>query len=102
MKQPLFENEDAKLKWVDIGHEHFISFTTYKDDPRSGLRVRHRRPDGSPCEGFITFEGSAWAKEFHKPVVWQVQNFEPFTCSPSLLCGCGDHGFIRAGKWIPA
>ena len=27
---------------------------------------------------------------------------DPLTISPSLLCRCGDHGFIREGRWIPA
>lgn len=27
---------------------------------------------------------------------------DPLTISPSLLCRCGDHGFIRDGKWVAA
>jgi Family of unknown function (DUF6527) len=38
---------------------------------------------------------------------WQVESWEPLTISPSVLCsldkgGCGAHGFIREGKWVPA
>lgn len=88
--------------WIDIGDDHQVRFVTYKDDAHAGLNVRHKKPDGSPCEGFITFAGSAWANEFEKPVVWQVQSWEPLTCSQSLLCHCGDHGFIRDGKWVRA
>ena len=34
---------------------------------------------------------------------WTVESWEPLTLSPSILCGeTGDHGFIRAGKWVPA
>lgn len=32
---------------------------------------------------------------------WQVASLEPLTLSPSLLCPCGVHGFIRAGRWEP-
>ena len=28
--------------------------------------------------------------------------YDPLTVAPSLLCACGDHGFIRDGKWVPA
>lgn len=91
--------------WLDIGDGHQIKFATYKDDPHAGMNDRHVRPDGTECVGFITFEGSAWAKEFEggKIAVWQVQSWEPLTISPSLLCRvCGDHGFIRGGKWVRA
>jgi hypothetical protein len=36
-------------------------------------------------------------------VGWTVQSTDPITLSPSLLCSaCGEHGFIRDGKWVPA
>lgn len=34
---------------------------------------------------------------------WQVQSLDPLTVTPSILCQtCGTHGFITAGKWMPA
>lgn len=34
---------------------------------------------------------------------WQVQQTEPLTIAPSILCGtCGTHGWIRDGHWVPA
>lgn len=34
---------------------------------------------------------------------WDVESFSPLTLSPSILCrGCGNHGYIREGKWVPA
>lgn len=33
---------------------------------------------------------------------WQLESIEPLTISPSLLCPCGHHGFIRQGRWVPA
>jgi hypothetical protein len=39
----------------------------------------------------------------HGPGGWQIQQTEPLTVTPSILCGtCGIHGFIRDGKWVPA
>lgn len=88
---------------IDIGHDHKIQFVTYKGDSRAGLNDFHKKPDGSDCGGFITFAGSAWANEFTDLQVWQVQSWEPLTLTPSLLCRtCGNHGFIRDGKWVPA
>lgn len=31
---------------------------------------------------------------------WQLESLEPLTLSPSLLCLCGRHGFIRQGRWV--
>lgn len=33
---------------------------------------------------------------------WDLIQHNPVTLAPSLLCGCGDHGFIRDGKWVLA
>ena len=31
---------------------------------------------------------------------WRVEQVEPLTVSPSILCGsCGTHGFWRDGAW---
>lgn len=90
---------------IDIGHNHHIEFVEYEGDPRSSLNDYHLRPDGVECKGFISFEGGAWASAFNpgQIQVWQVQSWEPLTISPSLLCRvCGDHGFIREGRWVPA
>lgn len=90
---------------IDIGHNHQIEFVGYEGDERAGLNDYHLRPDGTECSGFITFEGSSWVAEFDpgQVPVWKIENVEPLTLSPSLLCRvCGDHGFIMNGKWVPA
>lgn len=34
---------------------------------------------------------------------WRIENTEPLTVSPSILCGsCGTHGWWRDGRWVPA
>lgn len=88
-----------------------------------GAIIRHYRPDGTLCEGAIDFE-SEWTQKHHALAVkynrehglpepgyqtWTVECWEPLTCSPSLLCKapagsgtCGDHGYIRNGKWVRA
>lgn len=91
---------------LDLGDGHWLTFVDYKGDPRAGARQPHLtdKTETGMCEGWITFEGSAWAAEFDNRIpTWKVECWEPLTLSPSLLCrGCGDHGFIRAGKWVRA
>lgn len=65
----------------------------------------HPRPDGSECGGAVSFgrpwPGKASAHEQLRPV-WTVVSLDPLEISPSVLCHCGFHGFIRGGRWVPA
>jgi hypothetical protein len=91
--------------WIDIGGGHFIRFVEYNGDMRAGIRDKHLTIDGKPCQGFIAIEGAAWADEFKSNPIpaWKVESWEPLTLSPSVLCRtCGDHGFIRGGRWVKA
>ena len=31
---------------------------------------------------------------------WTLVSRSPLTVKPSILCSCGDHGYITEGKWI--
>jgi hypothetical protein len=100
---------------IDLGHEHTIRLAVWDPDMElnpsarkyqselpltsSGI-VQHTR-DGVPCEGVITFD-SPIAREVFSGPFWTVESWDPLTLSPSLLCACGDHGFIREGKWVAA
>ena len=111
----------------DLGHDHILRFLSWAPDDLPANRERYGYPlpniervgcivshpakqgegtkgDGS-CESAIHFNLAAFLE--HNPGyvghVWEVQSWEPLTVSPSLLFRiCGDHGFIREGKWIPA
>jgi hypothetical protein len=66
--------------------------------------ITHLRVDnGEQCEGFVHFdlpETKHMMPDNHR---WKVEQWEPLTISPSVLCRrCGDHGFIREGKWVRA
>ncbi|HSU34345.1 MAG TPA: hypothetical protein VLJ88_01670 [Propionibacteriaceae bacterium] len=91
--------------WRDIGGGHEISFYTGEDDAvRIGLLDRHHKPDGTPCNGpgSVPFDVPENANTPDR-ARWQLVSVEPLTLSPSLLCQlCGDHGFIRDGKWVVA
>lgn len=104
---------------LGLGHDHWIRFADWEPDldlnPQyahlvdqlparvSGI-VRHELPgvSGGPyCEGAITLD-TPIARELFRGPFWQVESWDPLTLSPSLLCHCGDHGFIKQGRWVPA
>jgi hypothetical protein len=101
---------------IDIGDDHFISFVGWWPDrdlnpqydgipdvENWGVNVEHKKPDGSACMSFATFDGEAQRKIDPATPKWTVESMEPLTLSPSLLCRlCGDHGFIKQGKWVRA
>ena len=101
---------------IDLGHGHTIEIAAWSPDLdlNPGLRhladqfpartngiVTHKLPDGGECSGAITFDTPLTREHMTGPY-WTVGSWEPLTLSPSLLCHCGDHGFIRDGKWVPA
>lgn len=100
---------------LDIGHEHAMQFMAFRpdrgiaenaerfrdvpDDERAMLAVWHSCPAAE--------NGRQIAVIYLRPGIgnthWTVESWEPLTISPSLLFKCcGDHGFIRGGKWVPA
>lgn len=58
--------------------------------------------DQGYCEAGITFAGEVQRRIDADRPSWTVESWDPLTVSPSLLCHCGDHGFIREGKWVVA
>jgi len=84
---------------------------TYFDQPEEGgpseivgLMVRHAKPaeqihadypDDWYHGGAVYFVDGANGNN----AVWTIESVDPLTISPSVLCGCGFHGFIRNGKW---
>lgn len=110
---------------IDLGHGHVAHFFAWSPDRELNPRYAHL-PDLDPagliighppfdmrwiddpdvtCSGTVNFESTpahreAWGGS--RPE-WQVISLDPLTLSPSILCRrCGDHGFIREGRWIPA
>jgi len=99
---------------LDLGLDHVLRFTCWKPDrklnpqydgipdvEKVGAIIDHpSKVDGSPCSGTILFESEVTAKIAPNNHRWKVESWEPLTLSPSILCSCGDHGFIRGGKWV--
>lgn len=78
-------------------------FSNYADETNevTGCIETHINSDGRPCEGSVLFdvpENGAIRRS-----KWEVLSWNPLTLAPSLLCTqCGNHGFVRDGKWVPA
>lgn len=95
---------------IDLGGGHrFTRFSRHGDpeDTWAGIIVYHPlHPDDQvcawrgECSGAVTFELPVSAAEAGPK--WEVVKLDPLTLSPSLACHCGDHGFIREGRWVAA
>lgn len=102
---------------IDLGHGHTIQFIAWKpdrglpenaeryrdmpDNPRCGAVVKHPSPDGECARvgSYIGLDPNMNTSD----ATWQILQDEPLTLAPSLLCmRCGDHGWIRDGRWVPA
>jgi len=111
--------------WLDVGDDHFVKFTTwspdrelnpqyaeYPDVEKWGLIIDHPHKNpavgpvfpGRRCRGAVTFDGPVQQALVDGRARWQVISLEPETLeiAPSVLCMCGDHGFIRNGRWVAA
>lgn len=99
---------------LTLGDDHFAEFygwypdrnlnpqyAAFPDADRIGVIYYHKRPDnGKWCSGAIMF---STAPAPLTGLRWTLESLDPLTVSPSLLCQrCGDHGFIRNGKWVRA
>lgn len=88
---------------LDLGNDHVARFAYYEGEI-AGCNIKHKRKDGADCDGWVPWNGRAWLRSFNGKVEgWDVLSEDPLTLSPSVLCRmCGDHGFVRQGKWVEA
>lgn len=78
----------------DIGHG-VTAEVRFMDGVPGGVAYEHPTPTGARCQGYAPLQSPG--------ETWDLVQLDPLTISPSLLCrGCGHHGFIREGKWVPA
>ena len=104
------------MNMIDLGDGHTLEFTSWNPDrelnpqyvhlpdvERFGATIEHVKPDGETCMSAVTFDAPVARELLPGAAIWQVESWEPLTLSPSLLCRrCGDHGFIKEGKWVRA
>lgn len=74
------------------------------DVDRYGALLEHplASAETGRCMGSLTFRSEVALKLEPRVPMWTVESWDPLTISPSVLCACGFHGFIRGGRWVPA
>lgn len=99
------EPNDGAKRDLDLGDGHSLTWTEYEGERVGGI-IRHDKPENPHgyCEGSFWLRGNKFCEK-NKPgyAQWDMTGtIECPTLSPSFLCHCGDHGFIREGKWVRA
>lgn len=88
--------------WLD--EDHAVEWLTHPGESEPyGAHIWHRpgpykhEPSATPgwCLGTIQ-----WRRA--RAPLWELHSLAPLTVTPSILCGCGAHGFITQGTWIAA
>lgn len=111
--QAFLERMARHPKRINIGNDHYIAYYTYagsKENETSsiGFTIVHKKPNGKWCVGSVMFDLPE-AQRFRTMMpngqlsaVWDLISREPLHVEPSIACSCGDHGYVRDGKWQPA
>lgn len=89
---------------ISLGHGHWLQWTEFQG-VRCGGVIRHL--DSKAESGLCA--GSFWTDDRYnkacgtKHAIWMLTGAaDAPTLSPSFMCHCGDHGWVRDGKWVPA
>jgi hypothetical protein len=87
---------------IDLGDGHTLKYTEHGGKIVGGI-ITHdlATSETGKCSGAIWFD-TDYAEKHGKTKWTHDGNMRAPTCSPSFLCHCGDHGFIRNGKWVRA
>lgn len=83
--------------WLDDDHGLRWHTEQGAEGPTGALFVhRDKRDPQNWCLGGVEWRSSTGPN-------WTLVSMQPFHIEPSVHClACGDHGFIRDGKWVPA
>jgi hypothetical protein len=91
---------------LDIGTNHYLNWLQTGDETHEicGALLLHLDPQGNLCVGSFSWAPTKYEREHPEisRIHWELmgQVGPQLTISPSLLCSCGDHGFITNGKWV--
>ena len=110
-----------KYHYLGYFHWYFLTSCKYARNTHTnglhGLIQPHLDRYMQWCGGGITFAGHTHpgtSDSERKQADWDLLSLHPLHIEPSLLCRshlwrsghdeeeCGDHGFIRDGKWVKA
>lgn len=93
---------DTPVHGYPLGERCWWTKTVDRGDNWVGILHWHPGPDGSIHAGGVNFDTEHGRAAAGRAAVWQVESLDPLTISPSVLCSCGHHGFIRNGRWESA
>lgn len=89
---------------LELGLDHTLTLVSFGQNERFGAVLCHpnqKRP-GEWCLASIIFDSEDARVALPDRPKWTVVQWEPLDITPSFQCNCGDHGFVRDGKWVPA
>lgn len=96
------------VDYFELGHGQYWSRLANQAGEWIGILEWHpctkaqNATDDGLSAGGVYFEGANLPDHAGRPR-WRVESQDPLTLSPSILCRtCGNHGFIREGRWVPA
>lgn len=90
------EPPDEDAVYLDSNHAYVLAYMPDGTE-LAGITEWHRTAAGAWCAGFVPF------KPHNPDYGWDVISLDSLHIEPSLLCRvCQEHGWIRAGAWIPA
>lgn len=98
------EFDKWRANWIDLGHGHVAKPTQNREGEHLGYVIDHpnAKDPSKQCGGVVYLKGKS-APYGEGKDEWDLVSLDPLTLSPSVLCvTCGDHGFVREGKWVPA
>jgi len=84
---------------VDIGDRHFLMEWGTSDPPFEVVGYLWHHDGPTPrCRSWGWFGRKDGKESGHR-----IVSHDPLTVEGSLICeDCGDHGFIREGRWVKA
>ena len=99
---PWVKAKPEEIVWLDDDHAVTWSEWPGEEAPHGGI-FWHRKESGEWCCGsWYLRQPMHNGKTFKVEVpIWTIEAKEPLTLSPSFLCHCGYHGFVKSGKWVP-
>ena len=98
IERKTWEDMAAEGGSIPLGNGVFYTKSLDRDGKWIAITEWHKDPQGRLCGGWVPFDIEHEYIHSTTPR-WQVHSLEPLHLEPSLLCGCGHHGFIRNGQW---
>ena len=86
---------------IEIGEGRtLMPYVRTEDGPIIGYIETHPNTQtGEPCSGSVWTDREASGEG---GPLWTVVQADPLTLTPSIACRtCGNHGFVRDGRWVP-